>query len=167
MHKRQETPVQLWEEDKSQSRIDGVLLGVVARADDSGRAYVDYPSNPSSAPLPAQSTVQISQGDVGREVALVFLQGHPMKPVVMGFLQHPQPKEVQLLEQILSKDNHSLDVNVDSETLTLSANREIILRCGEASITLTRAGKILLKGKYLLSRSSGVNRIKGGSVQIN
>ena len=30
-----------------------------------------------------------------------------------------------------------------------------------------RAGKVLIRGAYLLSRSSGVNRIKGGSVQIN
>ena len=28
-------------------------------------------------------------------------------------------------------------------------------------------GKVLIRGTYLLSRSSGVNRIKGGSVQIN
>jgi hypothetical protein len=53
------------------------------------------------------------------------------------------------------------------ERLELTASREIVLRCGDASITLTRAGKIILRGAYLLSRSSGVNKIKGGSVQIN
>ena len=42
-----------------------------------------------------------------------------------------------------------------------------MLRCGQASLTLTRAGKILLSGTYVLSHSSGVNRVKGGSVQIN
>jgi hypothetical protein len=34
-------------------------------------------------------------------------------------------------------------------------------------LTLTHAGKVLIRGAYVLSRSSGVNRIKGGSVQIN
>jgi len=53
------------------------------------------------------------------------------------------------------------------DRLELVAEREIVLRCGEASLTLTRAGKIILRGTYLLSRSSGVNKIKGGSVQIN
>ncbi|MEW5071937.1 hypothetical protein AB1P14_09365, partial [Pseudomonas aeruginosa] len=38
---------------------------------------------------------------------------------------------------------------------------------GKASITLTRAGKVIIRGAYLSSRSTGVNRIKGGSVQIN
>ena len=49
----------------------------------------------------------------------------------------------------------------------LTAEREIELRCGKSSLVLTRAGKVLIRGAYLLSRSSGVNRIKGGSVQIN
>jgi hypothetical protein len=41
------------------------------------------------------------------------------------------------------------------------------LRCGKSSITLTRAGKVLIEGEYISSRSSGVNRIKGGSIQLN
>ena len=60
-----------------------------------------------------------------------------------------------------------VEVKLDGQQLVLSAEQEIVLRCGEASITLTRAGKVLIRGAYLLSRSSGVNRIKGGSVQIN
>jgi hypothetical protein len=49
----------------------------------------------------------------------------------------------------------------------LSAEREIVLRCGAASITLTRAGKILINGSYILSRSTGYNKIKGAAVGIN
>ncbi len=56
--------------------------------------------------------------------------------------------------------------NIPDELL-LTANQKITIRCGESSITLTAAGKIILRGKYIVSRSSGVQRIKGGSVQIN
>ena len=55
----------------------------------------------------------------------------------------------------------------DGEKVVVSAQRELVLRCGKASITLTSAGKILIRGAYVLTRSSGVNRIQGGSVQIN
>lgn len=54
-----------------------------------------------------------------------------------------------------------------AETLVLAADREIVLRCGKASITLTRAGKVIIRGAYVGIISSGVNRIQGGSVQIN
>jgi hypothetical protein len=53
------------------------------------------------------------------------------------------------------------------EELVVTAAKQLTLRCGEASITLTAAGKIIIRGKYIVSRSSGVQRIKGGSVQIN
>jgi uncharacterized protein (DUF2345 family) len=58
-------------------------------------------------------------------------------------------------------------VDIDGQRLQFEAKDEIVLKCGKASITLTKAGKIIIRGTYLLSRSSGVNRIKGGSVQIN
>jgi hypothetical protein len=53
------------------------------------------------------------------------------------------------------------------EELLVTAAKQLTLRCGESSITLTAAGKIIIRGKYIVSRSSGVQRIKGGSVQIN
>ncbi|MDX2148819.1 MAG: hypothetical protein SFZ23_14995 [Planctomycetota bacterium] len=59
------------------------------------------------------------------------------------------------------------EVHADDERVSLTARNEISIRCGRASITLTRAGKVLIKGAYVLSRSTGANRIKGGSVQIN
>jgi uncharacterized protein (DUF2345 family) len=56
---------------------------------------------------------------------------------------------------------------VDGEQVVIEGKKEIVLKCGKSSITLTRAGKVLIRGAYVLSRSSGVNRIKGGSVQVN
>ena len=53
------------------------------------------------------------------------------------------------------------------DELIVNAGKQLTIRCGESSITLTAAGKIILRGKYIVSRSSGVQRIKGGSVQIN
>ncbi len=45
--------------------------------------------------------------------------------------------------------------------MLVSAKDELVLRCGKASITLTRAGKVLIQGSYVSSRSTGVNRVKG------
>ena len=53
------------------------------------------------------------------------------------------------------------------DRVEISAEREVVLSCGEASVTLTRAGKVIIKGNYVVSRSKGVNKIKGAAVDIN
>ena len=54
-----------------------------------------------------------------------------------------------------------------TEQLLAADAREIVLQCGRASLVLTRAGKVLLRGSYVSLRSSGMQRITGASVQIN
>lgn len=53
------------------------------------------------------------------------------------------------------------------EKLTLEAGKEIVIKCGEGTITVSADGKIAIKGTHLLSRAKGINKIKGGSVAIN
>jgi hypothetical protein len=60
-----------------------------------------------------------------------------------------------------------IEALVDGRRVVLEAADEIVLRCGESSITLKRDGRVLIKGAYVETASRGVNRIKGGSVKIN
>ena len=53
------------------------------------------------------------------------------------------------------------------EVLVLEAKSSITLRVGEGSITIREDGKILIKGKDLVSHAQRMNRIKGGAVSIN
>jgi len=66
-----------------------------------------------------------------------------------------------------SQQETKVEVQVDKKRLELEAQDEIVLRCGKASITLRRNGRVVIRGAYLESRSDGTNRIKGGNVQIN
>jgi len=58
------------------------------------------------------------------------------------------------------------DVQVPEELL-LEAKHSLTLRVGDGSITIREDGKILIKGKDLVSHATRLNRIKGGAVQIN
>jgi Domain of unknown function (DUF6484) len=135
-------------------KLDGVLIGKLIGMDEGGEALVDFAGNPCAHPLPARSTVACTARDAGRDVVLLFERGDPHRPIVMGLLHTPRAAP-------------PVQAETDGERLVFTAEKEIVLRCGGASITLTRAGKVIIRGAYLLSRSSGVNRIKGGSVQIN
>jgi hypothetical protein len=114
----------------------------------------------------ASALVKLTAQDEGREVALLFERGDIDRPIVLGVLQRGLPEAKQ--KPVKSgPDGPELEIRVDDKTIYVSSGKQITLRCGKASIVLTRAGKILIQGEYISSRSSGVNRIKGGSVQIN
>lgn len=121
---------------------------------------VVYPGRPSASAVVARTTVDLHAGHVGRAVVLAFEGGHPARPIVTGWLRDDRSSaEVEAAG--------ALEVDVDGERMTVVAKSQLVLRCGQASITLTSAGKVLIEGRYVSSRSAGVNRIKGGSVQIN
>ncbi len=139
-----------------------VTIGVLLGFDDRGEALVA--GRPGDR-LPARSLVPLGLAELGREVVLAFEGGDPGKPIIMGLVQPPRPRRTDPSKA--PDDARPVEVRVDGERLLLTADKEIVLRCGEASITLTRAGKVLIKGAYVLSRSTGMNRIQGGVVHIN
>jgi hypothetical protein len=112
--------------------------------------------------VPARSTVPLLRQHTGATVVVLFEGADVRRPIVIGVLQDPrstlQPAPVP---------TPLVSAQVDDQRIVLTAEREIVMRCGEASITLTRAGKVLIKGKYVLSGSSGYNKIKGAVVDIN
>jgi hypothetical protein len=57
--------------------------------------------------------------------------------------------------------------SAEPDELVLEAKKQLVLRCGAGSITIREDGRILIKGKDLVSHAQRLNRIKGGTVQIN
>ena len=57
--------------------------------------------------------------------------------------------------------------DADGRRVRLTAQEEIVLQCGDSSITLKRNGRVVIRGSYVETHASGTNRIKGGNVRIN
>jgi hypothetical protein len=144
-----------------------VVTGWVLELNEAHIPMVDFHANPDSNPLPARSILPLKKGAIGREVALMFENGDFRKPIVMGLMENPEMAKEDSEDSQAVSARKAMEEEIDGERLVFTAGKEIVLRCGEASITLTQAGKVLICGKFLLNRSSGVIRIKGGSVQIN
>jgi len=127
-----------------------ILLGHFHGFDEEGRPLVIF--DHSDKTCPAQTTVPLTQADVGRQVATMFLADPQTTLIVLGVVQNPdKPAEVRL----------------DGERLVLAGKQEVELRCGKASILLKQDGKIIIKGTHIVSRSSGPNKVKGASISIN
>src|SRR6187431_123465 len=168
-----------------------VLLGILAGIDDKGSPVVGFPQFPHFDAVTALATIPVLPQHIGRQVALLFTQGTDSRPIVIGFLYSPlqqmldnliEQSDVSMLDDMdqavfdepavtstpaINANQYGDTVHVDGKRVVLEGQEEVVLKCGEASITLTRNGKVVIRGKYLLSRSSGVNRILGGSVQVN
>jgi len=119
-------------------------------------------------PRVATSTVKLSGAELTALVAarasviLGLVDGDPERPVVLGLLQAlPTSIEVELPLGVPEV------AEVDGKRVRLVGRDEIELRCGQASITLRRNGRLVLRGTAVESASSGTHRIKGATVQIN
>jgi len=156
MHSNQAEPNKTEDTDfEPIRRVSGVVIGLFVGFDGRGEPLIDYPGNPLGNCLRSRSVSILTKQDQGRQVALLFEDGDPCRPLIMGLIESS------------TSNQHQVSANVDGETLRLTAKRQIVLQCGEASITLTRAGKVLIRGKYVLSRSSGINMVKGGIIRLN
>jgi hypothetical protein len=85
-------------------------------------------------------------------------------PVLIALSDLPNQRGVILGR--IGPARHDTPPDVPDE-LVLEAASTITLRCGDGSITLRQDGKILIKGKNLVSLATETQRIKGGSVAIN
>ena len=160
-----------------------VIIGELVKISALGEPMVNFTLNRLSHPLVSISTIAVTSKQVGRKVVLMFQEGDLSKPIIIGFVHSPlhemienfelttthseSERENDMQEQKPALDLAKTTTVVDGKKVLIEAHEEIVLKCGEASITLTKAGKIMIRGKYLLNRSTGVNRILGGSVQVN
>jgi len=141
--------------------IAGVRIGTLVGMTDEGRTpLVIFPGQRGTAAVAARAVLDLHGEHIGRDVVLMFEEGDPGHPIVLGCL--PRAEGWPLMDR-----PGRVEVDADGERLMVSAKEQLVLRCGKASITLTKEGKVLIEGAYVSSRSSGANRIKGGSVQLN
>lgn len=144
-------------------------VGKIHSTDEARSIFVQWGT---STPQKARLVAELNRSELanpesqGRDVLLVFENGNPERPIIIGVLSDP-------LDDLLAMDRQKAtpeepkDVTIDGKRLTLEGYEEVVLKCGKGSLTIRKDGKILIKGTHVLSRATGPNRIKGGSVQIN
>ncbi len=144
----------------------GVSVQTLAGLGAGGLVQLDGPG----AAQTARTVVRLTRAMVGRQVLVVHEAGGP---IVTGVIQDGSDAPADAFDPADStepqarSDAPPFELEVDGERVVVDARRQLVLRCGQASITLTREGKILLRGTYISSRASGVHRISGGSVELN
>lgn len=148
------------------SESNGASVGEVQAICPDGRVLVDYPGN-TLGPLHARTALARSERvEAGMAVLLAFENGDPARPIIAGVVRDTMlPAKAAL--PVGRKRGTQDELIVDGQAISITAEQEVVIRCGDSSITLTKDGRIVLKGKEIVSRASGVNKIKGAAVNIN
>jgi hypothetical protein len=142
-------------------RFQGVVIGTLLGFKDDGRMpLVLYPGQPGTAAIEAAAILDLHANHIGCAVVLQFESGDLRRPIILGLLR---PAEGWPLDDKPAQ----VEVDVDGQRLVVTAKEQLVFKCGKASITLTKAGKVIIKGAHVSTVSSGVNRIQGGSIQLN
>ena len=132
------------------------MIGVLMGFADDGAPLVVYPGNPTEAAPPARTTAASDPGRC-RPRGGAAVRGWRPGPAAGGRAAGPAGGGCR----------SPSPATVPRTSLSSPPSARLVLRCGKASITLTRAGKVLIRGEYIFSRSTGVNKMKGGSIQLN
>ena len=139
-------------------RIDGVVIGLLLGFDQ-GAPLVVFPGNREEVALQARSLTELSSDMIGSEVALLFENANPLKPLIVGRIVDPAKRQTN------SRDTGH--VVRDGETVKISSSERLELRCGKSVIIMEKDGHLTIRGTNLVSHASASNRIRGGSVNLN
>jgi len=151
------------------SEFGPVCCGRIVSFDGDQRPRVDFAGNPGD-PIIARclDTVRLEgRASLGElPVLLAFEHGDPAKPIIVGVVQSSvaAPGGSRVNSAHSGGTQHAI---VDGRRVVLKGDEEVTLICGKASITLSKDGRISLRGVEIISRASTANKIRGASVSIN
>lgn len=99
------------------------------------------------------------------DAVLLFEEGDPARPLLIGLLRSATPRLDALLAGPLPAGEKV--ARIDGQRIVLEAKDEVLLQCGKASLTLRRDGSVILRGVNVITQADQVHKIRGGKVQVN
>ncbi len=153
----------------ARERIAGAVVGTVVSFE-GGEIRVRHPHDGGAA-LPARALATLGEAALAqaareRAAAVLLFEGEdPARPLLVGLLRSATPLVDALLAGPLPQA--PAVARVDGKRVAIEGKEEVVLRCGKASLTLQRDGKVVLRGVNLVTQADQVHKIRGGKVQVN
>lgn len=151
-------------------RVAEIELARIVSVDAHGDAMLRLERTPQHGVVRALSTGRLDAGCIGRLAAVAFIGGDPARPLILGMLR-PEAVEAASIATVpagAALTNASLAGDAAPAARTVVEAREsLVFRCGEASLTLQRDGRLVLRGKDIVSYATATHRIRGAIVELN
>ncbi len=143
-----------------------ILTGHLHGIDDEGRILF-VPEQSGAEPIPVAIGLAVSDGVLvpaarnHQRALVVRTTENPARLILIGLVR----ERVDAAARDAAPGQ--LEVKVDGETVKLTAENEIELKCGKASLILRQSGRVILKGTYIVTSASGPVKIKGATIALN
>ena len=139
-----------------QAATGKLVRGVIADFLESGEVMVQVQPDgtiPLRCDFLETSTNVTLQLKLGNQVLVLSPDGSEQNGIVLGCIgryRMPQTQESQPQDHVV-----------------VEAKQTLTLKCGESSVELRKDGKLMIRGKDVLTRAKRSQRIKAGTVAIN
>jgi hypothetical protein len=136
----------------------------VSRSDGDGAVWVTVEGEVEELACDVLLTSAVTAaGFQGGDEVLVWRQSSQPRGIVIGRVGRLAVNSMAAPEP--AQDDG--DAGTLPDELVIEARRSLTLRVGDGSITIREDGRILIRGRDLVSHAKRLNRIRGGSVTIN
>jgi len=141
-----------------------IVIGSIKDVVDN-QIMIAYERNLMPLVQPALATIEISETDISRQVALLFTEQG--QPIVMGFITAPviSPAVSNIVDN--TESAMAFDIVQDGEHCQIQASKSITLKCGESSISMNSKGEIAINGESITSKARKKHNILGGTINLN
>ena len=152
------------------SAASATRIAMLARISADG---VPWRRRPDGGEMRARVLAQVARIDLDRALdqAIPLLiaceDGDRTLPIILGLVALSAPAPIEPAPVVDKVAGVMSVVTEDGGVVTITGKERLVLRCGEASVSLTSSGEVIIDGAYVASISSGVNKIRGGQVRIN
>jgi hypothetical protein len=143
-----------------------IITGHLQGIDDEGRVLF-APELHDGPPLPVAIGTALSDGVLvpaarqQQRALVVRTSDAPPRLVLIGLVRE------RVAAAARDAAPGQLELKLDGETLRLTAEHEIELKCGNASLILRRSGRVILKGTHVVTTSTGPVKVKGATIDLN
>lgn len=116
---------------------------------------------PVAIGLPIPDAALVKAARTGARALALRVSGPGERWVLVGLLRE------RVGEKARDAAPGQLEITVDGETVRIEAQHQIELRCGRSKLLLRKDGRVVLSGSYVLTKSTGPNKIKGATIALN
>jgi hypothetical protein len=150
-----------------ESQPAGAVVGTLLRVDANGRALVEFPGSQGEVLARcavAEQAIPSSQELPGAAVLLVFEAEDRRRPIIAGFVRD---RLLSSVTPAAAPEASASEQRIRAAKIVLEGEQELVLSCGQGTLTMTADGRIVIKGTRVTSRASETNKVRGAVVLIN